>query len=127
MRIDATVWDAPEDAAAIGAPARASAADGVVQIECTLLDEHGDVARGERVVTAEVDGGELLGLENGDLRDNTPYTASRRRTLDGRVIVFVRRGERDRRRAQRARPASTSRWSGPHDRLASPVAVARPG
>ncbi len=43
-------------------------------------------------MTAEVDDGELLGLENGDLGDNTPYTANRRRTLDGRLIVFVRPG-----------------------------------
>jgi hypothetical protein len=48
------------------------------------------VAGDERVVTVEVDGGELLGLENGDLSDNTPYTARGRRTFDGRVIVFVR-------------------------------------
>jgi hypothetical protein len=48
------------------------------------------VAHDERVVTAEVSGGELLGLENGDLSDNSPYSARGRRTLDGRVIVFVR-------------------------------------
>ena len=43
-------------------------------------------------MTAVVDGGVLLGLENGDLRDNTSYTAPRRRTLDGRLIVFVQPG-----------------------------------
>ena len=91
VRIDAAVWSAPEGVVDRCAGA-GLAADGVVQIECTLLDEHGEVARDDRVVTAEVDGGELLGLENGDLGDNTPYTANRRRTLDGRLIVFVRPG-----------------------------------
>ncbi|GAA1980492.1 glycoside hydrolase family 2 TIM barrel-domain containing protein [Microbacterium pumilum] len=91
VRIDAVAWSAPE-----GVVDRLSrsgiASDGVVQIECTLLDEHGDVARGERVVTARVNDGELLGLENGDLSDETPYTANRRSTLAGRLMVFVRPG-----------------------------------
>ena len=89
VRIDAAVWHAPEGVID-RCVASGLAADGVVQIECTLRDEHGEVARDDRVVTIEVDGGELLGLENGDLGDNTPYTANRRQTLDGRVIVFVR-------------------------------------
>lgn len=91
VRIDAVVWRAPEGVAdrCNGA---GLAADGVVQIECALLDENGDIARDDRVVTAEVDGGELLGLENGDLADDTPYTTNERRTLDGRLIVYVRPG-----------------------------------
>jgi len=89
VRIDATVWKARADVVDRCTDS-GLAPDGVVQIECTLLDEHGEVARDERFVTAEVDGGELLGLENGDLGDNTPYSLNQRRTLDGRVIVFVR-------------------------------------
>ena len=65
-------------------------ADEVFQIECVLRDERGDIARGDTIVTAEVRDGELLGLENGDLSDHTAYTAPRRRTLDGRLILFVR-------------------------------------
>ena len=61
-----------------------------MQIECTLRDEHGGIAHDDRIITAEVVNGQLLGLENGDLSDNTPYTARARRTLDGRLIVFVR-------------------------------------
>lgn len=91
-RIEAAVWSAPEGVVDRCAAA-GIAADGILQIECALLDEHGCPARGEAVVTAEVLGGELLGLENGDLSDNTPYTANHRRTLDGRVIVFVRPDE----------------------------------
>jgi beta-galactosidase len=89
VRIDAAVWQAPADAVRQCADA-GIATGGVVQIECTLRDEQGEVARDERVVTVEVDGGALLGLENGDLSDNTPYTQPWRRTLDGRLIVFVR-------------------------------------
>ena len=63
--------------------------ESVVQIECTLRDALGAVAGGDLVVTAAVEGGELLGVENGDLADNTRYGASRQ-TFDGRVIVFVR-------------------------------------
>lgn len=89
VRIEAEVWmPAAEDAAlcrAAGIPL-----DGIVQIECTLRDADGAVARGERVIGVEVDGGVLLGLENGDLADDTPYATPSRRTLDGRVIVFVR-------------------------------------
>jgi hypothetical protein len=43
-------------------------------------------------VTAEVLGGQLLGLENGDLGDNTPYSSYTRSTLAGRLIAFVRPG-----------------------------------
>lgn len=62
----------------------------VHQIECRVLDRHGQPARGDVVVTAEVDGGELLGLDNGDLSDTTPYRADHRLTLDGRLIAYVR-------------------------------------
>ena len=66
------------------------AAASVLQIECTLRDAAGAVAGNDLTVTADVTGGKLLGLENGDLSDNTAYSASHRRTHDGRVIVFVR-------------------------------------
>jgi hypothetical protein len=92
-RIAAAVWSVPAPIAdrCVGA---GLAPDGVVQIECALLDEHGEVAVGELIVTAEVEDGELLGLENGDLSDNSPYRENRRRTFDGRLIVFVRPGEK---------------------------------
>lgn len=89
VRIDAAVWQAPVDALRRCADAGLMA-DGVVQIECTLRDHRGEVAGDEKIVSAEVDSGDLLGLENGDLSDNTPYAAPRRRTLDGRLVVFVR-------------------------------------
>jgi len=90
-RIEAAVWKAPESIAEYCESAGITA-DGVVQVECTLLDERGNVARADRIVTAQVYGGELLGLENGDLGDNTPYSSNARSTLAGRLIVFVRPG-----------------------------------
>ncbi|GAB2617099.1 glycoside hydrolase family 2 TIM barrel-domain containing protein [Pseudactinotalea suaedae] len=91
--MEATRWRPPADivdaAGAVGL-----GLDGVAQIECVLRDEHGRPARGEVVVTARVEAGELLGLENGDLGDNTPYSSESRSTLDGRIAVFVRCSER---------------------------------
>lgn len=91
VRIEAAAWQAPEEALPMCAEA-GIAADPVLQIECILRDARGEVARDELVVSAEVAGGDLLGLENGDLSDNTPYGTTARCTLDGRLIVFVRPG-----------------------------------
>jgi len=93
VRIEATAWkptpDASRRVAAVGL-----GDDGVAQIECTLLDERGNPAQGQALLTAHVVGGELLGLESGDLADNTPYRSTSRATHDGRVLVFVRCAER---------------------------------
>lgn len=88
-RIDAAVWRAPADATRRWTSA-GLAGDGVIQIECTLRDEHGEVARNDLVVAAELDNGELLGIESGDLSDNTSYALKGRRTFEGRLVVFVR-------------------------------------
>jgi hypothetical protein len=88
VRIDALVWQAPADAARRCAEIGLSV-EGVVQLECMLRDATGEVACNELVVTAEVQGGVLIGLENGDLSDNSSY-AGPRRTLEGRLVVFVR-------------------------------------
>jgi beta-galactosidase len=89
VSIDASVWQATADAVSRSRAAGLST-DDVVQIECTLRDSTGAVAGDERMISATVEGGELLGVENGDLSDNTRYCAERR-TFDGRVVVFVRR------------------------------------
>jgi len=88
-RIEASVWQAPPAILARVADA-GLALDGVIQVECVQRDAQGEVARDEVEIAAEVEGGELLGLESGDLSDNTPYTARQRRTFDGRLIVFAR-------------------------------------
>lgn len=63
----------------------------VHQLECTLTDAQGNpVLDDDRVVAVTVEGGALLGIDNGDLADTTAYRESHRRTLDGQAIVFVR-------------------------------------
>lgn len=90
VRLDAETWQIPEAARRACVDA-GLAIDDLLQIECTLFDADGQPAGEERMVTAEVTGGELLGIENGDLADNTPYTSASRSTCDGRLVVFVRR------------------------------------
>jgi hypothetical protein len=89
VRIEAAVWQAPADAAERCADT-GLVDDGIIQVECTLRDAQGEVARNETTLTVELDGGELLGIESGDLSDNTPYSAPARRTFEGRAIVFIR-------------------------------------
>lgn len=92
VRLEVSVWKAPAGMLQRCADAGV-AAEGIVQIECVLCDENGAPARGDRMVAVEVEKGDLLGLENGDLGDNTPYSSRERRTLGGRLVVFVRSGE----------------------------------
>lgn len=92
VRIDAVVWQAPDEAIRRCTDA-GLLGEGVVQVECTLRDTHGEVARNELLLTVQVDNGVLLGIESGDLSDNTPYAVPERRTFDGRAVVFIRAGE----------------------------------
>ena len=62
----------------------------VMQIEVSLTDKNGVLAAEDLKITAEVIGGILLGLENGDLADLTPYHESHRKTHNGRLIVYVK-------------------------------------
>jgi len=89
VRIDAAVWQAPADAARRYAAA-GLADEGIIQVECTLRDGAGVVARNEATLTVGADGGTLLGIESGDLGDNTSYTLPSRRTFEGRAVVFLR-------------------------------------
>ncbi|MCD8014815.1 MAG: DUF4982 domain-containing protein [Lachnospiraceae bacterium] len=63
----------------------------VTQIEVSLLDTEGRLVQNDdRTIRAEVKGGLLLGLENGDLSDLTAYTEPWRRTRNGRAILYIR-------------------------------------
>ena len=63
------------------------------QILIRLEDRQGNPVRDDdRIIEVTVKGaGELAGLDNGDLSDNTPYTSRRRRTLQGDLAAYVRR------------------------------------
>src|SRR5690606_31389189 len=78
-RIAAELWTVPEVWRA-GVDRIAGSLRGVHQVECRVLDADGLPPRREVTVTAAVEGGELLGLDNGDLSDTTPYSADHRRT-----------------------------------------------
>ena len=55
-----------------------------------LVDADGNpVAEAFDLLNVTVEGGELLGLESGDLTDNTPYTATARRAYKGRLLAYV--------------------------------------
>ncbi|MGN8025301.1 glycoside hydrolase family 2 TIM barrel-domain containing protein [Microbacterium sp. 22242] len=89
VRLEAVAWTAP--AAAVDR-CRAAGIDvgRVLQVECVLRDAQNAIAVGDVEVSARVDGGVLLGLENGDLADVTPYRSDTRRTHGGRLVVFAR-------------------------------------
>ena len=65
----------------------------ILQVEASVTDEYGIIVPdASLLLKARVEGGgELLGLENGDLADNTPYSFTARHTLNGRLIIYIRR------------------------------------
>jgi hypothetical protein len=90
--LSAELW-APAGDSAPWSDLVATTGERVLQVEVTLRDAAGNPAANDLLVTAAVDNGTVLGLENGDLADNTPYGSSSRRTLDARLVVFVRGDE----------------------------------
>ncbi len=71
--------------------------DEVAQIELSLLDENGRLAMhggdAHPDIRVNVTGGELIGIENGDIADLTSYGEAHRKIYRGRMVVYVR-GER---------------------------------
>ncbi len=63
----------------------------VIQVEVYLKDGEGRPARDDVVRCQVVGGLELLGMENGIPDDLTPYSAPFRSTLNGRMIVYLRK------------------------------------
>ena len=62
------------------------------QVEITLLDENGFLALDEVIHCQIVGDMQLLGIENGQPDDLTPYAEPFRTTLDGRAIAYLRAG-----------------------------------
>lgn len=91
-RIDAGLW---QEGGLDGGPeiSRQNQTGYLYQIEISLKDDLGRlVTWDDRELRVEVTGaGELAGVENGDLSDNTPYSFPGRRTREGRLLVYVRR------------------------------------
>lgn len=64
----------------------------ILQIEIRAEDREGRFAEGtSELITIQVEGGVLKGIENGDLFDVTEYTSHSRRLYKGRMILYVKR------------------------------------
>ncbi|WP_165444042.1 sugar-binding domain-containing protein [Lachnoclostridium sp. Marseille-P6806] len=64
----------------------------IEQIEISVCDSEGSlILSGAYPISVEVQGGTLLGLENGDIADVTDYTGPVRASFHGRLIAYVRR------------------------------------
>ncbi|MGN1098546.1 MAG: glycoside hydrolase family 2 TIM barrel-domain containing protein, partial [Clostridia bacterium] len=59
--------------------------DDVIRLEISLSDKDGNLAAEDMEVSVAVIGGELMGLENGNIADCTSYTSGSRSTLNGRL------------------------------------------
>ncbi len=65
----------------------------VAQIELCLKDAAGNIVAAKEsdcAVYVEVSNGTLLGIDNGNQSDNTPFTSRRRNFYKGRMVVYVR-------------------------------------
>ncbi|MBP1756115.1 MAG: Beta-galactosidase BoGH2A, partial [Firmicutes bacterium] len=65
--------------------------DALIQIEATITDDQNRwISNDSSLLRVTVTGAGLLaGIENGDLADNTEYTAFYRRAYEGRLIIYV--------------------------------------
>lgn len=62
--------------------------DHVYQLELTALDANHQVINQPNEITVTITNGELLGLENGNLADNTSYSENYRATYHGKLMVY---------------------------------------
>lgn len=64
----------------------------IIQCEVTVTDPDGRYCSMDAsMIDASVQGGQLLGMENGDVSDCTSYTETSRRAFHGRLIIYVKR------------------------------------
>lgn len=61
----------------------------VVQVELSLLDQNNHQTQASNLINVVVEHGKLLGIENGDLADNTAYSAPYRRAYEGKLIAYI--------------------------------------
>ena len=62
----------------------------IVQVEAKLCSHRYEPTDVDADLTFAAEGGALLGIENGDRSDLTPYSADHRRTHKGRLIAYFR-------------------------------------
>jgi beta-galactosidase len=69
---------------------RADAGD-VAHLTIEIVDSAGRVVpSADHLLQVAVTGGTLLALDNGDLKDHTPYRSDRRQALNGRAMAIIR-------------------------------------
>lgn len=77
----------------------------IEQLEITTVDEEGNpVTADPREITLRVSGGKLIGMESGDIEDDTPYFSDTRRSFRGHLIAYVRRNGDSRIEAETSSP-----------------------
>lgn len=73
-------------------------ADGrsVVQLDMALLDAAGNCAvNDDKEITVQLEGGTLLGMDNGSPKDHTLYRTGHRKTFQGLAYAVVRKDGTD--------------------------------
>lgn len=79
-----------------GKPGLLADGEDIAQIEVQLLDGAGNETQGEELLHVSLEGpATLLGIENGDLADNTAYSAPYRRACRGKLLIYLRAGEQN--------------------------------
>ncbi len=66
----------------------------MTHIVAEVVDSQGNlICRARDVITLAVEGnGYLMGLENGDLQDTTPYTKGSRMAYNGKLLIYIGAG-----------------------------------
>ncbi|MCL2445865.1 MAG: DUF4982 domain-containing protein [Oscillospiraceae bacterium] len=82
------IYETPGELAAI--ELHAEQGDSVVQVTVSLRDAQGQLVTDDVPITCTLQGGELLGIDNGVSDDLTPYRHHTRSTHMGQAIVYVR-------------------------------------
>lgn len=91
VAITSAIWTAPKEITKkLNQLSSFSERNNVVQIEIGLEDYQHRACSTDLLIHVTVKDGKLLGLENGDLADNTSYAANYRRTYQGRMIAYIR-------------------------------------
>ncbi len=92
---DVLATQAGEKTLCLQAVEKSGIADGLcaIQVEVSLVDAEGRlvVDRDEEISFIAVNGN-IMGIENGDIADLTPYASRSRKTRQGRLIVYLRTG-----------------------------------
>lgn len=69
---------------------RASGVD-LVQVEVAVKDSEGNLGYHDSTkLFVDVEGAEIIGIENGDVSDVTEYTANYRRAYHGKMVIYIR-------------------------------------